>query len=195
MSKEVRQLEEERNIENFAKWHVPDYSPLFTGINRVSSVTESGRPRAFSPHRYPDDAESSAENCPDYPEGVGLYPSSVSDAPSVTSLYGPGTTRVFDVFQDAYRASVGTCDRRSRKGSLEGICISSLKRRRNWASTVTTAKMLRRGRASPSGVGGSPFEGIEDSSASDLAGLRNAIGSLGESSRSRSEIFTVSQPS
>ncbi|CAI7605787.1 unnamed protein product [Penicillium manginii] len=38
---------------------------------------------------------------PDYPEEVALYPSSrVSSSPSVTGLDGPGTSRVFDVFQD-----------------------------------------------------------------------------------------------
>lgn len=125
--------EEERNIESFGKWHVPDFSPSFFGINVVSSVTESGGlSRACSPHRYPDNAESSAGNYPDYPEEVALYPSSVSDAPSVTGLYNPGTTRVFDIFQDdRIEQSDRRCDRRSRKQSLEDTYISSLKRRRN----------------------------------------------------------------
>lgn len=38
---------------------------------------------------------------PDYPEEVALYPSSrVSSSPSVTGLDGPGTSRVFDIFQN-----------------------------------------------------------------------------------------------
>lgn len=92
-------LEEERNTESFGKWHILDYSPPFSRINTVSSVTESGGlSRAFSPHRYPNNADDSIENYLDYPEEVALYLSLVSDAPLVTGLYGPRTIRVFNVF-------------------------------------------------------------------------------------------------
>ncbi|KAJ5937062.1 hypothetical protein N7466_003512 [Penicillium verhagenii] len=73
-------------------------------------------------------AAATSSNHPDYPEEVALYPSSRgSSSSSVTGLDGPGTSRVFDVFQDDpaeeerenehVQSSV-----RGKKRTLEGPC-------------------------------------------------------------------------
>ncbi|KAJ6056946.1 hypothetical protein N7460_000220 [Penicillium canescens] len=141
-------------------------------------------PRANSPDLYHNDELSTAGNYPDYPEEVALYPSSrVSDTPSVAGLEGPGTTRVFDVFEDdRIRQSDGeyyrNCAPKERKRALENSNTSPPKRRRYRTSTVTNANKPRGKRASPLGAGDPPLENTEGYSDSNLAGLRNAIGYL-----------------
>jgi hypothetical protein len=61
---------------------------------------------------------------------------------------------------------------------LEDSNTSSPKRRRYRTSTVTNANKPRGKRASPLGAGDLPLKNIEGYAASNLAGLRNAIGYL-----------------
>lgn len=101
----------------------------------------------------------------------------------MTGLEGPGTTRVFDVFEDdCTRQSDGEYHRNSppneRKRTLEDSNISSPKRRRYRTSTVTNANKPRGRRTRQLGAGDSSIENTEGYSASNLAGLRNAIGYL-----------------
>lgn len=175
--------QEERSTLSLGKTYFKHPPPMPLGINTVSPILEPGEPpRANSPELYLNDAASAAGNYPDYPEEVALYPSS-RDTASVTGLEGPGTTRVFDVFEDdGTRQSDGgyyrDCNPNERKRALGYSNISSPKRRRHRTSTVTNANKPRGRRAHKSGAGNLPSEITEGGSAGNLAGLRNAIGYL-----------------
>lgn len=57
--------------------------------------------RSYSPNIPLDDRLSATGPYPAYPEDVALHPTSQgSNTLSVTGLAGPGTTRIFDVFED-----------------------------------------------------------------------------------------------
>ncbi|KAJ5406078.1 hypothetical protein N7465_007362 [Penicillium sp. CMV-2018d] len=102
-------------------------------MNFASDTDRLSRP--VSPDAYPDDAPA-ADNYPNYPEEVALYPSSrVSSTASVTGLDGPGTTRVFDVFEDDHVQFTPS----RKKRALGDPSIPSPKRRRYPTSTTTNA--------------------------------------------------------
>ncbi|KAJ5160958.1 uncharacterized protein N7482_007962 [Penicillium canariense] len=79
---------------------------------------------------------------PDYPEEVALYPSSrVSSSPSVTGLDGPGTSRVFDVFQDdpAEQECENVHERSSSKGKKRALERPDSPRKRPQTRYLNTA--------------------------------------------------------
>ncbi|KAJ6137352.1 hypothetical protein N7471_003838 [Penicillium samsonianum] len=143
-------------------------------------TSETGRhSRSISPNLYHNDA-SATDSYPDYPEEVALYPSCrVSSTPSVTGFDGPGTTRVFDVFEDDHNRQNGennhehfTANR--RKGMLEDLRISSTKGRLYPNSTAAKKTKSRRRRSQP-GAGNSSLHDEESYADDYLAGLGNAI--------------------
>ena len=98
----------------------------------------------------------------------------------MTGLDGPGTTRVFDVFEEDHTSQSGehnhgqfTVNR--RKSALEDLRISSTKARLYPNPTaVTTSNSRRRWKSQP-GAGSSSFHGEESYPDDHLAGLGNAI--------------------
>ncbi|KAJ5121535.1 uncharacterized protein N7515_009496 [Penicillium bovifimosum] len=138
-------------------------------MNFASEIDRFSRP--VSPDTYPKDAPA-ADNYPSYPEEVALYPSSrVSSTASVTGLDGPGTMRVFDVFEDEHMQF--TANRRKR--ALEDLSIPSPKRRRYPYLTTISATKSRGRRTNRPEAENSSFHGEEDYADNHLAGLGNAI--------------------
>ncbi|KAF2999098.1 hypothetical protein E8E15_000321 [Penicillium rubens] len=126
---------------------------------------------SISPNVYQSDA-SAANNYPDYPQEVALYPSSrASSTPSATGLDGPGTTRVFDVFGDDDN---GDLTANGSKCAWEDLNSSYPKRPGCLNSTAMNATKSRRRRTSQPKAERSSFES-EESYADNLAGLGNAI--------------------
>jgi len=98
----------------------------------------------------------------------------------VTGLDGPGTTRVFDVFEEYHTSQSGehnhgqfTINR--RKSALEDLRISSTKGRLYPNPTAVNTSKSRRRRKSQLGAGSSLFYGEESYVDDHLAGLGNAI--------------------
>ncbi|KAJ5215489.1 uncharacterized protein N7498_001896 [Penicillium cinerascens] len=138
----------------------------------MNSSSETGRlSRPVAPDAYPDDAPA-ADNYPGYPEEVALYPSSrVSSTASVTGLNGPGTTRVFDVFEDDHMQFTPS----RRKRALGNPSNPSPKRRRYPASTTINAPKSRGRRMSQSEAESSSSYSEDDYADNHLVGLGNAI--------------------
>ena len=138
-------------------------------LSPASETDQLSRP--VSPDAYPDDAPA-ADNYPNYPEEVALYPSSrVSSTASVTGIDGPGTTRVFDVFEDDHMQFTPS----RRKRALGDPGIPSPKRRRYPTSTTINATKSRGRRTSQSEAESSSFHSEEDYADNHLVGLGNAI--------------------
>jgi hypothetical protein len=122
-------------------------------------------------------------NSPDYPEEVGLYPPfRAGDTPSVTGLDGPGTTRVFDVFQDERSEQNDGEDYRyplpnKRKRASENSKAPSRKRHRHETSTATNLTKPRGRRASHLRARDSLSQ-KQNYSVGNLAVLQHAIGYL-----------------
>lgn len=141
-------------------------------IDTLSPASKTDRlSRPVSPDAYPDDAPA-ADNYPNYPEEVALYPSSrVSSTASVTGLNGPGTTRVFDVFEDDHMQLTPS----RRKRALGDPSVPSPKRRRYPTSTTINATKSRGRRTSQSEAESPSFHSEEDYADNRLVGLGNAI--------------------
>ncbi|OJZ83370.1 hypothetical protein ASPFODRAFT_210178 [Aspergillus luchuensis CBS 106.47] len=101
---------------------------------------------------------SAAATCsdhPGYPEEVALYPSSRgSSSPSVTGLDGPGTSRVFDVFQDdpaeQDRENVhAQSSVRGKKRTLEGLYSPRKRPQTGYLNTADSKTAMTRRRRSP----------------------------------------------
>ena len=139
--------------------------------------------RATSPGFSHDDTLSLSGNAPDYPEEVGLYPPfRANDTPSVTGLQGPGTTRVFDVFQEnRSERNDGEHHRyplsNKRKRASENARALPRKRNRHGTSTATALKTSRGRRASHLRAENSSSQD-QSYSAGNLAVLRHAMGYL-----------------
>jgi hypothetical protein len=166
--------QEERSTLSLSKTYLKHLPPIPLGINTVSLILEPGKlPRANSPKLYLNNAASAAGNYPKYPEEVALYPSS-RETPSITSLEGPGTTRVFDIFEE-------NSTRQSDRGyyrDFEDSHISSPKQRRHRTSTVTDTNKPRRRRIYKSEAGNLLSEITEGDSTGNLVRLINTIGYL-----------------
>jgi len=127
--------------------------------------------RPISPKAYPDNTPA-ADNYPNYPEEVALYPSSrVSSTASITSLDRPRITRVFDVFEDDYMQFTPS----RRKRALGDLGIPSPKRRRYPTSTTINATKSRGRRTSQLEAESSLFHSEEDYIDNYLVGLGNTI--------------------
>ncbi|OQD80567.1 hypothetical protein PENANT_c034G08455 [Penicillium antarcticum] len=133
------------------------------------------------PSISPDVCQSDASAADNYPEEVALYPSSrVSSTPSVTGLDGPGTTRVFDVFEDDHTRQCGEHNHsqlpaNGRERAWADISNSSPKRHRYHESTAMNAAKPRGRRGSQPKAESPSFESEERDADNHLAGLGNAI--------------------
>ncbi|KAJ6114765.1 hypothetical protein N7486_000543 [Penicillium sp. IBT 16267x] len=143
----------------------------------MNFASEIGQlPRPVSPDVYHNDA-SATDNYPEYPEEVGLYPSSrVSSTPSVDlgqreSLISLRTTTPGKAGEHNHRQFTAS----RRKRALEDPSISSPKRRRYPNSTTMNATKSRGRRTSQPEAESSSFHGEEGYAGNHLAGLRNAI--------------------
>jgi len=100
-------------------------------------------------------ATATCSDHPDYPEEVTLHPSSRgSSSPSVTGLDGPGTSRVFDVFQDdpaeQERENVhAQSSVRGKKRTLEGPYSPRKRPQTGYLSTADSKIATTRRRRSP----------------------------------------------
>ncbi|KAJ5642495.1 hypothetical protein N7490_006495 [Penicillium lividum] len=126
----------------------------YTLDTHVLQVSESPNPsRAVSPELYFSDTSPATGTYPEYPEEVALYPSSRgSDTPSVTGLDGPGTTRVFDVFEDESNGQSGHVHRNSSpnksKQISEDSCVPTSKKRHRQTPKVANVNKSLAGRVS-----------------------------------------------
>lgn len=82
--------------------------------NRITTVLQNEQSKQDTLPEAPVSNILAADNYldhPDYPEEVSLspYSSASSSSPSVTGLDGPGTSRIFDVFQDDPRTQAHAC--------------------------------------------------------------------------------------
>ena len=101
----------------------------------------------------------------------------------MTGLDGPGTTRVFDVFEEDHTSQSGQHNHgqfsvNQRKSALEDLGISSTKGRLYPNPTAMNTPKSRRRQKSQPGAGSSSFHGEESYADDHLAGLGNAIRSL-----------------
>ncbi|KAF3026304.1 hypothetical protein E8E15_010449 [Penicillium rubens] len=152
----------------------------YTLDTHVPEVSESRDPsRAVSPELYLNDTPATG-TYPEYPEEVALYPSSRgSDTPSVTGLEGPGTTRVFDVFEDesdrpSEHLHRDSSSNRSKQIS-EDPCVPTFKRRHYQTPRVANANKSLAGRVSHLSAEDSSNHTPEALSAGNLLLLRNTI--------------------
>ncbi|KAI2791658.1 hypothetical protein POX_c04524 [Penicillium oxalicum] len=155
--------------------------------NAGHQVSESHEhSRSYSPRIPLDDSLSATEHHPPYPEDVALHPTSQGrNSPSVTGLEGPGTTRIFDVFEDDQSIqSDRDCHEHStantRRRRLEDSSLLSSTRSRY----VTLGILDRNESSQRRGAQAQPEDNESSSqitgtcSASKLATLRDAIGYL-----------------
>ncbi|KAJ5982116.1 hypothetical protein N7451_012216 [Penicillium sp. IBT 35674x] len=152
----------------------------YTLDTHVPEVSESRDPsRAVSPELYLNDTPATG-TYPEYPEEVALYPSSRgSDTPSVTGLEGPGTTRVFDVFEDesdrpSEHLHRDSSSNRSKQIS-EDPCVPTFRRRHYQTPRVANANKSLAGRVSHLSAEDSSNYTPEALSAGNLLLLRNTI--------------------
>jgi hypothetical protein len=120
---------------------------------------------------------------PDYPEEVGLYPPlRASATPSVTGLEGPGTSRVFNVFQDDrseqnYRDNYGYPLHNKRKRASEKS-RTPLRKRHRYETSIAAKVKKQRGRRAIHLRAGDSLSQKQNYSAGNLAVLQHAIGYL-----------------